>query len=228
MKRLTSIEETQSHLKADIAYISKYYAQIQEDEHYLNTLYIWDVIQTSNLTCIENKIKYLLHTYGTKEYGNRFDVGNTIEFIICDFLVSQGLNIIEMPNAKRVDFSINDTQFSMKYSKCGDITLHNSNSCINTDISFTSMLLLTPYKMYLITESLLSEYNIDITIYLKNNGDSLKLKRTLLKKLLDIKYKYMRPIDINVTSSRNLLCSKVFYKQFLHDYDATHSNQVHT
>ena len=131
------------------------------------------------------------------------------------------LDVIEKSNSKRIDICIYNYELSIKYSKSGAITLHNSNSCINKDISFTDLLLLTPKKIYLITNEILRKKNIDINNYLKNTGDSLKLKRSLLTYLSQIQYEYMIDIDIQVNQeeSKNTLCSKVFYKHFSIEYE---------
>ena len=181
---------------------------------------LWDIIKNSNLDYID-KLKYLLNEFGTKEPCNRFDVGNVIEFIVSDFLTENGLKVEELPNAKRVDLCINKTYpLSIKYSSTGDITLHNSNSCINKDNKMTDLLLLTLDGLYLITNKQLLIHNIDINNYLKNHGDSLKLKRTLLSILKKEDYPYYKKIDINIDKKKckNRLTSKVFYKQFNNEY----------
>ena len=51
----------------------------------------WNIIIKTNPNKIKNKIEYLLEQFGTKEPCNRFDVGNSIEFIICDYIKTGGL-----------------------------------------------------------------------------------------------------------------------------------------
>ena len=98
----------------------------------------------------KNIIEYVLNVYGTKERCNRFDIGNCIEFIFAELLRESDLEIKELPNAKRVDIHIeNYGSLSIKYSSIGDITLHNSNSCINKDLTFTDTILLTLDKIFL-------------------------------------------------------------------------------
>ena len=98
--------------------------------------YFWENIINSNLLAIvKNKIEYLLNEFGTFEPCNRFDVGNTIEFILNDHIVESGFKVNELPNAKRYDVDVeNYKKLSIKYSSGGEITLHNSNSCVNTDL----------------------------------------------------------------------------------------------
>lgn len=186
----------------------------------------WGKIKISNLTELENKIKYLLTEYGTKLPCNRFDIGNSIEFILGDHIRNIGYFVEELPNSKRIDLCINNNyNISIKYSSIGNITLHNSNSCINKDCKLTDLLLLTPSNLYLLTNNNLKENNIDINQYLINSGDSLKLKRNILKELEKKHFQYQLKIDINIDKKlcKNKLCSKVFYNVVMFQY---HNNKI--
>ena len=183
---------------------------------------IWKKIKELDKVKYENKIKFLLTEYGTKKPCNRFAIGNVIEYIVEDMLKDIGYFVELLPNAKRIDLCINKQySLSIKYSSTGDITLHNSNSSINKDIKFTDLLLLIPEQLFLITKKNLKEYNIDINLYLENKGDSLKLKRSLLKKLKDINFFYYTDFDLNVDKSKckNRLTSETFYKLFKKEYE---------
>lgn len=183
----------------------------------------WNNLKKVNKSEYTNKIKYLLTEFGTKECCNRFDVGNSIEFLIADMVRETGYDVIELPNARRIDMCINSNyKFSIKYSSVGDITLHNSNSQVNKDTKFNDLLLLTPKKLHLITNENLKEYNIDVNKYIKNCGDSLKLKRKILKELENSNFVYEMDFDIQTDKSlcKNRLCSKVFYKSFLEEYNS--------
>jgi hypothetical protein len=212
---------------------------------------LWDKIKNfKNHNKYKNRIKYLLLKYGTKEPCNRFDVGNTIEFIIADLIKDVGFYVKELPNAKRIDLCINSNyNLSIKYSSVGDITLHNSNSCINKDNKLTDLLLLTSNKLYLITNIIkinffifikvisedrkskiflshstnesLKKNKICINDFIKNTGDSLKLKRNILTKLEKINYPYYMDFNININKNfcENKLCSKLFYKMFMIEYN---------
>ena len=135
-----------------------------------------------------------------------------------------GLPVTELPNVARIDLRIGASySLSVKYSRIGDITLHNSNNRVNRDMDVKHpILLLTPTQLYLICPALLESYDIDIHMYTKNCGDSLKLKRAILKKLSSVNYKYMMEIDIRVKKSsvQHKVCSKLFYKQFSLEYEA--------
>lgn len=184
---------------------------------------VWNIL-TSNQNILDTsceKIKYLLLQYGTGLACNRFDVGNSIEFIVKDILDSVGLDVIEQPNAKRIDMEIGGYGgLSIKYSSSANITLHNSNSSINKDNVMTDLLLLTPTHLYLITKKALLEHGIEINVYLKNTGDSLKMKRTLLTKLKQTNYPFIKPfnIEIDKTQRVNKLTSKVFYRVFNEEF----------
>ena len=80
-------------------------------------------------------------------------------------------------------------------------------------------ILLTPDKLYLITNTELCNNNININDYIKNTGDSLKLKRKILKEL-DKRYPYTYDINIkhDKKECKNRLCSKIFYSKFIEEY----------
>jgi len=187
----------------------------------INDEEFWQGLTILGINSLKKPIEYLLEEFGTKEPCNRFDVGNSIEFIICDHIKSCGFKVIELPNAKRFDIDIdNYKKLSIKYSSTGDITLHNSNSSINTDIEMKDTILLTPDKLYLITNTELCKNNININDYIKNTGDSLKLKRKILKELEKKNYPYIYDINIkhNKKEGKNRLCSKIFYSKFMEEY----------
>ena len=179
------------------------------------------IINVEHLANVKKKIEYLLNEFGTSQPCNRFDVGNCIEFILNDHILESGFNVNELPNAKRFDVDVkNYKKLSIKYSSGGEITLHNSNSCVNTDLEMKDTILLTPERLYLITNEELLKHEIDIKEYLKNAGDSLKLKRSLLKTLKTKNYPYMYDIDIShdKQACKHRLCSKLFYNQFLDEF----------
>ena len=211
----------------------KYYNEniksiIKIQQLYKNKYYITDLVLFNKLNNKEkieikkNKIKYLLDEFGTKEPCNRFDVGNCIEYILCELLNECGLKTQSLPNAKRIDLNIlRYGCLSIKYSSVGDITLHNSNSCINKDENFNDTLLMTLNKIYLLTNKSLINNKININEYLKNTGDSLKLKRTILKKIENNNYPYI--IDFNIKTNKELcknrLTSRLFYEKMSEEYN---------
>lgn len=181
----------------------------------------WQGITMFDLNLIKSPIEYLLEQFGTKEPCNRFDVGNSIEFIIGDYIKSCGFKVLELTNAKRFDIDVyNYKKLSIKYSSTGDITLHNSNSSINKDIDMKDTILLTSNKLYLLTNTELCKNNININDYTKNTGDSLKLKRKILKELEKQNYPFIYDINIkhNKKEGKNRLCSKIFYSKFNEEY----------
>ena len=191
-------------------------------KHTLKDYDFWEIFKNPHsLQEISQKVSYLLQEFGTILPCNRFDVGNCIEFIINDAMKGNGFEISELPNANRVDVDIqNYKQLSIKFSSSGDITLHNSNSSINTDLTMKDTILLTKTKLYLITNEELKNRNIDIENFIKNSGDSLKLKRSILNELKKSKYPYVCDIDIiyDKKKCKNRLCSKVVYEQFKKEY----------
>jgi len=184
----------------------------------------WEGLINLDLNLLKSPIEYLLEQFGTKEPCNRFDVGNSIEFIIGDYIKSCGFKVLELPNAKRFDIDIdNYKKLSIKYSSTGDITLHNSNSSINKDKDMKDTILLTPKKLYLITNTELCKNNINFKDYIKDTGDSLKLKRILLKELEKKEYPYIYDINIkhDKEECKNRLCSKIFYSKFMEEYNSS-------
>ena len=194
---------------------------------------LWDHITNGNIHNIEERIKYLLQEYGTSLPCNRFDIGNSIEFIIGDYIKSLGFTVIQEPNAKRIDlqinhitFSCNSCKLSIKYSSTGDITLHNSNSCMNKDENMTDLILLTPTDLYLITNNNIKEVGIHLNDFLVNKGDSLKLKRSLITKLKinkDFKYKCSLDIEIVKSTCHNKSFAEVFYQKAMEDFNKLQS-----
>jgi hypothetical protein len=181
----------------------------------------WEQIINSKLNNVKKMIEHLLSEFGTSQPCNRFDVGNTIEFILNDHIEDSGFKVNELPNAKRFDVDVkNYKKLSIKYSSGGEITLHNSNSCVNTDLEMKDTILLTPERLYLITNEELLKHKIDIKEYLKNAGDSLKLKRSILKTLKIKNYPYIYDINIahDKQACKHRLCSKLFYKEFLSEF----------
>lgn len=179
---------------------------------------LWNLLQKCEKEECISIIKFALLEFGTREPCNRFDVGNSIEFLLGHMLKKAGANVMELPNEKRVDLCINSYyKISIKYSSSGDITLHNSNGSVNKDLVMTDLLLLTPKKLYLITNKELCEYGIDVTKYLKNTGDSLRLKRSLLPVLARKKYQYIMDFNIEIDKSqcKNRLTSKIFFEYLL-------------
>lgn len=227
-EKLVEVMENLSKLEMKIQQISNIqYNETKDSKQKINTniddKLLWETIISNNddLQECQNQIEYLLQEFGTKEPCNRFDVGNVIEFIIADYLKSLNFIITELPNAKRVDLNIEGYgNLSVKYSSTGNITLHNSNSCINKDENMTDLILLTTEKLYLITNNEIKKYNIDITEYLINSGDGLKLKRKLLSLLEKIDYPYITNFFLKVDKKKckNRLCSKVFYEKFKEEY----------
>jgi hypothetical protein len=174
---------------------------------------------------MKNIMEYILHVYGTSEPCNRFDVGNSMEYLLCDLLTACGLSVDSLPNAKRVDLNIHGYgSLSVKYSSSGDITLHNSNSSVNTDENFTDTLLVTTDRIYLLTSRALLSNGIDIKQYLKNAGDSLKLKRKIITALKKVNYPYVIDFDLNINKKecKNKLTGRVFYEQAIMEYARAH------
>jgi hypothetical protein len=190
-------------------------------KYYCNDEEFWKGLTMNDLNMLKKPIEYLLEQFGTGEPCNRFDVGNSIEFLIGDYLRVCGFKVLQLPNTRRFDLDIeNYKKLSVKYSSSGDITLHNSNSSINKDLVMKDTMLLTPDKLYLITNDELCRHNININEYIQNKGDSLKLKRAILKVLQGQNYPYIYDMNIihDKKKCKNRLCSRIFYSKFFEEY----------
>ncbi len=183
----------------------------------------WDLFISQNPHKMKNLIEYILEEFGTFKQCNRFDIGNSIEFIINDYMQNMGLEITELPNASRIDVDIcNYKKLSIKYSSSGDIKLHNSNSCENKDINMKDTILLTPENLYLITNEELMKNNIDIKSFIKNTKDGLALKRAVLTQLKKIEYPFIYNINIkhDKKNCKNRLTSKIFYEYVKKEFNS--------
>jgi len=197
--------------------------EVEEEEEELNDAILWEKLLNSrekNLKNFEDRCKYVLRNYGTSLPSNRFTVGNLLEFIFSDYFIKKmGIKVEKLPNAKRIDLRLNNKfGLSIKYSKSGPIKLHNSNNCVNKDMHMTNLILLTPKNLWLITNENLPTFGIDVKQYLKNNGDSLVLKRSLLTELGKINFKYKMDINLECTC-KNISISETFYRQVMKDYE---------
>lgn len=159
-------------------------------------------------------MKHLMAEYGTALHCNRFAIGNCNEYAIADVVRTTGLKVTEMQDATRVDQEIVGLgKYSIKYSGSGDIKLHNSNNVANTDTNMHNTLLVTPDEWWYLTPEEMALVNVDYKVYLKNTGDGLALKRTILTALKAKGYKHFFRFDIAVDKKqcKNKETSKVFY-----------------
>jgi hypothetical protein len=159
-------------------------------------------------------MKHLMAEYGTALHCNRFAIGNCNEYAIADVVRGTGLIVTEMQDASRVDQEVVGLgKYSIKYSGSGDIKLHNSNNVTNTDTTMHNTLLVTPDEWWYLTPEEMALVGVDYKTYLKNTGDGLSLKRTILAMLKAKGYKHFFQFDIAVDKKqcKNKETSKVFY-----------------
>ncbi len=158
---------------------------------------------------------HLLEEYGTALHCNRFAIGNCHEYAIEDLVRSTGLTVENLSNAKRYDLKIKEFGYlSIKYSSTGDIKLHNSNNVSNKDMSMVDTLLVTPTDWWILTTAEMTKVGVDVKEYLKNSGDGLQLKRTILTALAKNKYphRFAHSIEIDKKKCKNKETSRVFYE----------------
>jgi hypothetical protein len=160
-------------------------------------------------------MQYLMLTYGTSLHCNRFAIGNSHEYAIARLIRRTGLNVTETQNAARVDQSVEGLgKYSIKYSSGGDIKLHNSNNSSNHDMAIHDTLLVTPKEWWFLRESEMTAHGVDVKSYLKNTGDGLSLKVSVLTALKGAKYPHHFLYDISVdkTKCKHQETSRVFYE----------------
>jgi hypothetical protein len=180
----------------------------------LTTTEFFNVIESGDKSVFIRICEYLFKVYGTKNACNRFDIGNCIEFAVADLLRQNGLHCDSEPNKNRIDIDIwNYKCLSIKYSKNNNIKLHNSLG-FNNNRLMVETLIIRPNCIYLVSPELVSRYGIDIQKYMKNTGDGLELKNSLLTCLHKHNYKYMTNIKINTFDNEceNRMCSELVYK----------------
>ena len=158
---------------------------------------------------------HLLEEYGTSLYCNRFAIGNCHEYAIEDIVRATGLTVENLQNDERVDLNIKEFgRLSIKYSSTGDIKLHNSNNTANKDMTMVDTLLVTPTHWWILTSGEMEKVNVDVKGFLKNSGDGLQLKRTILTELSKQKYPHVfaHSIQIDKKKCRHKETSRVFYE----------------
>jgi hypothetical protein len=154
-------------------------------------------LQRMNFKPFQRRALYVLKKYGTRLACNRFDVGNCIEHFFAHTLTkSSNLTVNTTPHGVRTDIAIEDyDQISLKYSSTGDIKLVNSLGP-NREKTMHKTIVITPRKLYFLTEDLLSTEDIDYIPYLKDTRDGLALKRSLLTRLNKNNYPFSLPLDL--------------------------------
>lgn len=173
-------------------------------------------LKTADKTFYQKLMRHLFLEYGTTLHCNRFPIGNCNEYAIADVVRKTGLTVEEHSNAKRIDLDVKEFRpFSIKYTSGGDAILHNSQRKTNTDLTMHDTLIVTPSQWWFLAPSVIKEYNIDLTKYIKNNGDSLVLKLSVLKDLQKMKYPYFFEFDISIDKKqcKHKEISRVLYEK---------------
>jgi len=164
--------------------------------------HFWQKIRTADKTMYKRIIQTLMFEYGTALPCNRFGIGNCNEYAIADVIRSTSLIVEELQNAKRVDIRVRDFgDFSLKFTTVNSVKLHNSLGS-NTDMSLTPTLLVTPTEWWYLTQSEIAEAGLEISQYLKNNGDGLTLNLKLLKDLKKRSYRWVFDCDLELDKSK--------------------------
>ena len=179
--------------------------------------HFWIKFNESDKSLLLDWINFNMKTYGTTRSENRNIFGVLIERFFIKHLTDIGFSVESLGDTKRVDIQVENVgYFSLKWSKTGDIKLHNSLG-FNRDITFHSTIIITPSSIWLITEELVKLYDISLHSYLKNTGDGLSLKRTILTRLDKLNYKFRCPVMISTQSNNKSfvdLAEENTYKYF--------------
>jgi hypothetical protein len=173
-----------------------------------------DTLKNADKSKYSTLMKHLMTEYGTALHCNRFAIGNSNEYAIAEVVRGTGLEVIELQDASRIDQEVKGLgKYSIKYSSGGDIKLHNSNNTANTDMSMHNTLLVTPHEWWYLTPDDMSAVGVNYKDYLKNTGDGLALKSTILTALKAHAYPHFFKFDISVDKKqcKNKETSKVFY-----------------
>lgn len=182
---------------------------------FANTMNFWESFKDISTTDFEKKCKFMFEEFGTSLACNRFDVGNCVEYAFSDMLKeNECFQVENVPNAQRYDLNIHMYGYiSIKYSSSGNIRLHNSLGD-NKDMHMKPTFVVTPVCIYLITKELIEKYDINLDSYLKNTGDALELKRSILTLLDKKKYPFKKHIDIQFDKGKckHRQCSEIIYK----------------
>ena len=171
-------------------------------------------LKTQDKSEYKKLMLHLLEEYGCSLHCNRFAIGNAHEYAIEDIVRSTGLTVENLQNAARVDLHIKEFgRISIKYSSSGDIKLHNSNNVANKDMSMVDTLLVTPTEWWILTTAEMMKVGVDVKDSLKNSGDGLQLKRTILTELARKKYPHVfsHSIEVDKKKCKNKETSRVFY-----------------
>ena len=158
--------------------------------------------------------QHMMLEYGTGLHCNRFPIGNCIEYAIIDLTKEIGFPVIGLQDAKRIDMEIEGFgKFSIKYSSGGNIKLHNSNNQQNKDVSMCDTLLVTPTTWWFLRPLEIETIGISLNEYLKNTGDGLELKSSILTVLKKKNYPFVFDFDMRVDKAacKNKEISRIIY-----------------
>jgi hypothetical protein len=180
----------------------------------LSVSQLTEKLKNQDKTEYKKLMLHILEDYGCALHCNRFAIGNCHEYAIEDLVRATGLTVQNLQDAVRVDLNIKEFgRISIKYSSTGDIKLHNSNNVANKDMSMVDTLLVTPTDWWILTTPEMMKVGVDVKEYLKNSGDGLQLKRTILTALAKNKYphRFAHSIEIDKKKCKNKETSRVFY-----------------
>lgn len=180
----------------------------------MNATVFINTLKAADKTKYSTIMNHVMTEYGTSLHCNRFAIGNCNEYAIADLIRATGLEVTEMQDAHRVDQEVKGLgAYSIKYSGSGDIKLHNSNNCSNTDMCMHTTLLVTPKEWWYLISDDMTSVGVNVKEYLTNKGDGLSLKRSILTTLKAAKYPHWFTFDSEVDKKlcKHKETSRVFY-----------------
>jgi hypothetical protein len=171
-------------------------------------------VREADKSAYRDIMRYLMTEFGTSLPCNRFSVGNCNEYAIADVIRTTPMKVTEKQNATRIDMGVTGfCDFSIKYSSGASAILHNSQGS-NVDTTMHNTLLVTPKEWWFLSPLEIAKYDVTLSTYIDNRGDSLTLKLSILTALRKANYPHHFDFDISVnkTDCKHKEIARIIYE----------------
>jgi hypothetical protein len=183
----------------------------------------WKQVVEGNKTEWLHVVEYILNKFGTALSCNRFAVGEVIEFATKDYMINLGVDAKCVPSATRIDMVCNiegldgiSSKFVSSRGKDtkGHVVLHNAQRTTATDTTLHPTLLFLLDEWWFLEPKYIKQLGIEVSDHIKNTGDSVQLKFTLLPQLREKNYPYVlkQTISYDKESCPRKATSELTYK----------------